>query len=86
MENEKNKWKHIIEKAAKDENFKKKLKNDPKNTLKAEGINVKDSCKITILENSETDKYFVLPELPSHNKDSLKGVSGGTCSANACTI
>ncbi|NBO23812.1 MAG: NHLP leader peptide family natural product precursor [Chlamydiae bacterium] len=77
MENEKNIWKHIEEKAIKDENFRKKLKNDPKNTLKAEGLNVQDSCNITILENTEHDKYLVLPEVNQNAKKSLKNVSGG---------
>ncbi len=62
-----------------DENFKKKLKNDPKNTLKAEGLNVKDSCKITILENTENNQYLVLPEINANTKNSLEKVSGGTC-------
>ncbi|NDD59452.1 MAG: NHLP leader peptide family natural product precursor [Chlamydiae bacterium] len=78
MENEKNIWKHVLEKAMRDENFRKKLKNDPKNTLKAEGLNIKDSCKINILENTENNQYLVLPEINANTPKSLKDVSGGT--------
>lgn len=58
------------------------MKNDPKNTLKAEGLNVQDSCNITILENTEHDKYLVLPKVNLKTKKSLKDVSGGTVASS----
>lgn len=52
----------MIAKALKDKNFKKKLMNNPKETIEKElGVHFGDNVNIQILEESESERYLILP-------------------------
>jgi hypothetical protein len=55
----------LIEKAMKDEAFKKQLIENPKESLKNEfGMNFPESLEIKIIEEEARKIYFVLPYVP----------------------
>ena len=54
----------IIAKAWKDEAFKNKLLNSPKEVLKEYGIDTKD-VKIEVMQESQNQFYFLLPLAPT---------------------
>jgi len=74
----------IIEKAMKDEAFRKKLIADPKYVLEQEmGMKLPNSLDIKVLEEDAQTFYLVLPQNPALSEDGelseaeLEGVSGG---------
>jgi len=60
------KYAKIVAKAWADDDYKKKLIENPKEILKQEGIVIPDNIKIRILENSETKLNFILPPKPDN--------------------
>jgi hypothetical protein len=60
------KQEEIIAKAWKDPNFKKKLLENPKEALKECGIKVPENVKIKVIENSEQNYTFVIPQSPAN--------------------
>jgi hypothetical protein len=74
----------IIEKAMKDEDFRKQLMEDPKFILEQEtGMKMPGSMNIKVLEEDAGTFYLVLPPIPTVSEAGelsdadLEGVSGG---------
>jgi hypothetical protein len=56
----------ILLKAREDPDYKAKLLEEPKTTLKAEGLPIPNTSTVTVLENSPEQLYIVLPHIHSH--------------------
>jgi hypothetical protein len=62
----------LIEKAAKDAAFRRALVADPRGTLERElQAKMPEGCSLTVLEESPTQRYLVLPPAPSREGDAL---------------
>lgn len=57
-------WIQIIRQIWDDPSYKDKLIQNPHQVLKDHGIEIPESVRITIHENSATERHFVLPEKP----------------------
>ncbi len=84
MEQRKQLEQQIIEKAMKDEDFRKQLIEDPRLTLEQEvGMRIPDFMNIKVLEEDAQTFYLIIPPNPALNEDGeltdadLVGVSGG---------
>jgi hypothetical protein len=76
---------HLIEKAMKDESFRKQLIENPGAAIEAEtGMKIPDNIQIKVLEEGPQTVYIVLPQLPIQNNEmelseaELESVAGGT--------
>jgi len=85
METQKQLQQQIIEKAMKDEHFRKQLIENPKLTLEQEfGMRLPDSVNVIVLEEEAQTSYLVLPPNPAAGTVSelsdadLESVAGGT--------
>ncbi|MEM7554361.1 MAG: NHLP leader peptide family RiPP precursor [Cyanobacteria bacterium P01_A01_bin.84] len=74
----------LITKAWQDENFKKELMSNPKAVIQREtGQEVPDGIKVTILEETPNQVYFVIPNKPNVDSseelsdEALEAVAGG---------
>ena len=79
----------IIEKAMKDEQFRKKLINNPKDTLEKElGTKFPEGLNIHINSESDNDIYITLPgNTEELSEEELSGVSGaGWLSSVSCNL
>lgn len=56
----------ILLKARDDPEYKAQLIEQPKETLKAEGLPIPDTSTVTLLENSPMQLFLVLPQVHSH--------------------
>lgn len=85
----KNDIKTVILKALKDANFKKKLLENPKKILKEEcGISIPENISIQFLEESEKQKYLILPHIPQASglsEAELEKIAGGVRPTYAAT-
>jgi hypothetical protein len=62
----------LIEKASKDAGFRRALIEDPKGTLERElQVNVPEGVDLTVLEETPTHRYLVLPLAPRQGGDEL---------------
>ena len=62
----------LIERAAKDEAFRRALVADPRGTLERElQAKMPEGFSLTVLEESPTQRYLVLPPAPSREGDAL---------------
>jgi hypothetical protein len=75
----------LIEKAMKDESFRKQLVENPGAAIEAEmGMKIPETMKIVVLEEDPQTVYLVLPQLPMLNNEmelseaELESVAGGT--------
>ena len=75
----------LIEKAMKDESFRKQLIENPTSVIESEtGIKIPETMKIKVLEEDPSTVYLVLPQMRSRNAEmelteaELTSVSGGT--------
>ena len=73
------KWSLIVDKAFKDEKFRKRLLSNPSKVLKEEGLNLPEGIDISVLEDTKNKKYLILPEKPqSHLTDEqLRKIAAG---------
>ncbi len=71
-----------------DEAFRAELKRDPKGTLQAHGIDVRDDVEIDVVESTPTRHYVVLPPLRTGELDGndLDAVTGGELGREATII
>ncbi len=60
------KFRRVIERAWKDSSFHKSLVDDPTATLKQEGIEPPPGAMVTVLQSTQTQRYFVIPPPPDH--------------------
>lgn len=74
----------LLEKAVKDDQFRKNLLSDPRKTISAElGFDIPEDLQVRILEETPMHFYLVLPALNTLDTDfelseqDLKNVSGG---------
>ncbi len=74
----------LIEKAMKDESFRKQLIENPGAAIEAEtGMKIPETVNIKVLEEDPQTVYLVLPQLPSQNGEielseaDLQRVAGG---------
>ena len=75
----------LIEKAMKDESFRKHLIENPGDAIEAKtGIKIPENMKIKVIEEDPQTFYLVLPSLPAKNRymelteAELESVAGGT--------
>ena len=52
----------IVQKAAKDESFRKKFVSNPKSVLKEQGVEIKGNYEVKVLENNRKTFHLVVPE------------------------
>ena len=74
MENQK-KFGEIVAKAWADPSFKERLLATPAEVLAEHGITLPEGAQIKILQDTDTEKHFVLPSAPTIGMDFIK-----TCS------
>ena len=81
----------LIEKAMKDESFRKQLIENPRATIEAEtGMKISDAMKIMVLEEDPQTIYLVLPQVYAQDSEmelsetELEDVSGGFSRAGGC--
>jgi hypothetical protein len=73
----------LVEKAAKDAGFRRALTADPRGTLERElGVAVPAGVSLTVVEESPTERYLVLPPAPTGreaelSERELEAVAGG---------
>lgn len=86
MENRKQSETKLLEKAARDPEFKRALMADPRGTIEKEfGVVLPANIKLNILEEKPNDFYVVLPLNPEGRGDAelndaqLEAVAGGGC-------
>jgi hypothetical protein len=86
MANEKFKqvWAKIVAKAWSDPNFKKKLLQDPKATLRAEGIEIPKEKKVIINESTKETLFLTIPEKPEGelSEQQLHSIAAGDCASS----
>ena len=80
----------LIEKAMKDESFRKQLIENPGAAIEEEtGMKIPDALKIKVLEEDQQTFYLVLPSIQGNNSElelteaELESVSGG-CTGDLC--
>ena len=72
----------LIERAAKDEAFRRALVADPRGTLERElQAKMPEGFSLTVLEETPTARYLVLPPGPSREGDALSAIASQTCPA-----
>lgn len=64
MSEERNPMQKIITKCWQDETYKKKLKADPVAVLQSEGLKVPDGVSVKVVENTDREVTFVIPQAP----------------------
>ena len=79
----------IANKAAKDADFRKKVKTDPKAVLADMGLSVRDSINVNVVEETANDVYIVLPKAAASaaagddlSDDALEAVAAGQFNAS----
>lgn len=77
-------WSEIVARAWKDEKFKKKLLSNPKEAAKEFGLDIPADANIQVVENTEKNRYFILPRKPSVelSEEEFKKVVGGAKSGS----
>ena len=58
------KWLEIISKAIKNEDFKRKLLENPNLVLREEGLELPENIQAKIFEEDNNTRYLILPEKP----------------------
>ena len=77
------KYAEVIAKAWSDESFKKKLLENPNETLKEFGVPMPEGITFHIHENGSGTCHLILPEKPGELSDEeLKKTSGGNSTGN----
>ncbi|MEI6172479.1 MAG: NHLP leader peptide family RiPP precursor [Bacteroidota bacterium] len=81
----------LIEKAMKDESFRKQLIEDPRSVIQEEfKMKIPDSLNLIVLEEDQKTFYLILPSNPSPGEEmelteaELEGVSGGNMYSIGC--
>jgi Nitrile hydratase, alpha chain len=75
----------LLARAVKDDAFRRALLDDPKGTLERElGVRLPAGVRLTVLEETATRRYLVLPPDPLRpagelSEEELEAVAGGTC-------
>jgi len=67
------KWAKIVAKVWADEDYKRRLLDDPASVLKAEGVDMPEGLEIKIVEAPEKQALFVLPPRPTNSCEVQEG-------------
>lgn len=71
---------HIVEKSAVDEEFRKALLADPRNTISQElGITIPGSMNIEVHQSDMQTVHLALPPAPNMTEEQLEAISAGLC-------
>ena len=74
---------HLLEKAAEDKEFRTRLVNDPKNTIRREfDVEIPDGYAINIMEDTSDTMNIVLPPSAQLSTEELQAVSGASWHSN----
>jgi len=71
----------VIAKAWDDEDYKERLKSDPKSVLSEAGVELEQDVEIHVVEDSDDHRHLVIPPRPGEGElsdESLEKVAGGT--------
>lgn len=74
---------HVLERAARDPQFRDRLKQDPRGTVSREfGVEIPQDISVEVVEEAPTTAYLVLPPAPSQpgqevSDQDLEAVAGG---------
>jgi hypothetical protein len=77
----------VIAQAWSDEDYKRRLVDDPAGALAEAGAEVPDAVQLRVVEDSDTLKHLVIPAAPGQgeiNEEDLERVSGGTVGSYVC--
>src|ERR1700681_3664427 len=82
-------WARVVAQAWADENFKKRLADNPAAVLRENGFNVPAGVDVRIVENTDKVAYLTLPPKPAAdagelNSEQLANVVGGFCCCSTC--
>ena len=79
MEEQRKQYGQLIAKAWTDEDFKARLKADPKAALKEVGMDVPEGVEIEVVESTQEKAYLVIPPKPvgELSDEDLDKVAGG---------
>ncbi len=79
METRKELEARIIDKANRDEDFRARLRSDPKGTIGQElGVTIPEALSIDVHEETATNAHLVLPMSEELNERDLQTVAGGS--------
>ncbi len=59
----------VVDRAATDRGFRQRLVSDPAETLRGEGVGVPAGTPVTVLENTDTLRHFILRSRPAEVSD-----------------
>jgi hypothetical protein len=79
MNNQGTAYDEIIAKCRADETFKQRLLADPAGTLRLEGIEVPPGVEVRVFENTERQRYLVIPIKPELLSDEQIGRIAAGC-------
>ena len=81
-------WAKIVAKAWADEDYKKRLMDDPASVLSDEGMELPEGVKINVVEATDKQAWMVLPPKPADGKieegESRLAASGLSCKCTLC--
>jgi hypothetical protein len=87
MSDHQQKFREIIARAWKDENFKQRLLSDPKGVFREAGITLPSNLKVNVQVDTPDTVNFVIPRNPAESElseETLNAVSGGSANADTC--
>ncbi len=69
---------HIIDKASMDIEFRQSLMADPRSAIESElDVVLPEDVSISVVEESETETYLVIPPTPILSESDLEQIAGG---------
>ena len=87
MNSEENPFAKVVAQAWSDEDYKRRLLDDPAGALAEAGAEVPDGVQLCAVEDTDTVKHLVIPAPPGEgeiDEDDLERVSGGTIGCCCC--
>ncbi len=77
-------WAKIVAKAWADDDYKKRLLDDPASVLKEEGMDVPEDVEFKCVEATETQAWLVLPPKPEYDIEEGEERLAAGCANPAC--
>jgi hypothetical protein len=87
MSDQQQKFREIIARAWKDENFKQRLLSDPKGVFREAGIPLPSNLKVNVHVDTPDTMNLIIPRNPAESElseETLNAVSGGSGAGDTC--